>query len=127
MILLWFVLGIVLIFGIARYNESNKLFWQLLLAFILGFSVTKMVLQINNETKSNETLVQVYPTQLSTTQTWAILAYNTCVKELNVVTAQTSVSQDTPVLHESKITPVKICGRVRDQPQKVITNPQELC
>ena len=128
MILLWFILGIAIIFCIARYNESNKLFWQLLLAFILGFSVTKMVLQVNSETKSNETLVQVCPTQVSAAQTWAMIAYNACVKELKVVTARSSVSQDyTPVLHESNIIHSKICGRVRDQPQKVITNPPELC
>lgn len=128
MILAWFVLGIAIIFCIARYNESNKLFWQLLLAFVLGFSVTKMVQQTNNNPKNNVTLVQVSPTQMPIAQTWAIIAYINCVKELNVVTAQSFVGQEyTPVNSESDIIFSKICGRVRDQPRKILTNPPELC
>ena len=127
MILTWFILGIAIIFCIARYNESNKLFWQLLLALLIGFSVTKMIQQVN-KSKSNVTLAQVYPTQVSKAQTWAIIAYNAYVKESNVVTAQPLVSQEyTPVEHESEVILSKICGRVRDQPQEIITNPPELC
>ena len=127
MILLWFIIGIGIIFGIARYNESNKLFWQLLIAFILGFSVTKMIQQAS-ETQSNETLVQVYPTQVSNAYTWAMISHSLMAKETLLVTAHPSVSQEyTPVLHESNITLKKICGKVRDQPQETLTNPPELC
>lgn len=126
MVLLWFVLGIALIFGIARYNESNKLFWQLFLAFILGFSCTKMIQQTGNVKQSNTALVQVCPTQMSDAYTWAIIAHNVLAKDSSVVTAQTPVSQESPVLHESSIILNKTCGKVRDQPQEIITNPSEL-
>lgn len=128
MILLWFIFGIALIFGIARYNESNKLFWQLLLAFILGFSATKMIQQASSEKQSNVALVQECPTQVSDAYTWAIIAHSVLAKGLQVVTAHTSVSQEyTPVLQKSDIILNKTCGRVRDQPQEIITNPPELC
>jgi hypothetical protein len=127
MVLLWFVIGILLILCIARYNESNKLFWQLFLAFILGFAATKMVTHTNSNNQSNVALTQVYPTQVSNAYTWGIISHNLGAKELYVVTAQTPVSQEyTPVLHESKITLNKTCGKVRDQPQETLTNPPEL-
>jgi len=128
MIILWFILGILIILGIAKYNESNKLFWQLLLSFMLGFAITKMIQQVSNEKQSNEALVQVYPTQMSNVCMWTMTAHNTNMEKVSVVTAHPSVSQEyTPVLHESDITMEMICGRTRDQPQKILTNPPELC
>lgn len=40
--LLVFVLGIIVIIGIARYNESNKLFWTLLISFLSGIAVASV-------------------------------------------------------------------------------------
>lgn len=125
MVVLWFVIGILVITGIARYNASNQLFWQLFLAFLLGFAVTKMVMP---ENQSNTAFEQVYPTQVSSAaQSWAIIAHTSYAKDNNVVTAQPAVSQEyTPALPECSITS-KTCGKVRDQPQEVITNPPETC
>ena len=40
--LLIFLLGIIVIIGIARYNESNKLFWTLLISFLSGMAVASV-------------------------------------------------------------------------------------
>ena len=63
MALFWFICGILLICGIARYNESNKLFWTLLVSFVGTFAAASIVIATcNNDTKNVET--NVSPTQL---------------------------------------------------------------
>lgn len=62
MILFWCLLGIALAIGIARYNQSNKLFWILFTSFVIGIagaSVYNKIVTPNNQTEST----QVYPTQ----------------------------------------------------------------
>ena len=131
MILLWFMLGILLIFVMARYNESNKLFWQLLFSFVIGFAGAKMVLDtIHSDEKSNDHLTQVCPTQVPTTSLSTLSYYITSdtFEADNVVTAQKPVSQGiTPVLSEMKATPSEIFGRTRDQPKITLIKPPELC
>lgn len=129
MILLWFVLGIVLAFGIARYNESNKLFWTLLFAFIMGFAGTKMLLDVthNGNEKDNGSLVQVYSTQVSAT-TLNMLSCHMMSKTNPVVTAQKLVSKSfIPVEKEKTVILSKIFGKVRDQPTLNLIKPPELC
>ena len=59
-----FILGILIILGIARYNESNKLFWTLFVAYILGFAGTKLIFDCFGEKEqSQQSLNQAYPTQ----------------------------------------------------------------
>ena len=63
MALFWFICGILLICGIARYNESNKLFWTLLVSFVGTFAAASIVIATcNNDTKNVQT--NVSPTQL---------------------------------------------------------------
>jgi len=62
MALLWFLLGIVIIFGIAKYNESNKLFWVLLVSFIGSFTIANVVISTTSENKDQTTKVYC-PTQ----------------------------------------------------------------
>ena len=38
-----FVIGVLIILGIAKYNKSNKLFWTLFTAYTLGFAGMKLV------------------------------------------------------------------------------------
>ena len=131
MTVLWFILGIVLIFGIARYNESNKLFWTLLFAFIMGFAGTKMVINDHHEDEqSNGNLTQVCSTHVPKT----VLSMATCYiisnlsKAYNVVTAQQHVSQSlTPALSETNITLSEVFERTRDQPSLTLIKPPELC
>ena len=64
MTLLMFILGILLIAGIARYNNSNKLFWILFTCFTLGFTGMKVLHDTFKDKEQNETsLNQAYPTQ----------------------------------------------------------------
>ena len=59
-----FVLGLLIITGIARYNNSNKLFWTLLTCFTLGFVCTKLVHDaFSTNEKSNVITMQAQPTQ----------------------------------------------------------------
>ena len=63
MILFLFLVGVVAIMAIARYNEDDRLFWKLLVSFTLAFTVTSLGVKImGNEDKSNST-TQVCPTQ----------------------------------------------------------------
>ena len=64
MTLALYVLGVALCWGIARYNESNKLFWTLFTAWTLGYAVTTMVVRSTEQSESNG--VQVSPTQDAT-------------------------------------------------------------
>ncbi len=55
--LLMFFVGIVLIFLIARYNKSNKLFWILLLAMLSGFVGGTVAANVGNNKQDNITMV----------------------------------------------------------------------
>lgn len=64
MTLIVFLLGILIILGIARYNESNKLFWILFVSYVLGFTGVKLALDAFGEKEqSTVSLNQAYPTQ----------------------------------------------------------------
>jgi hypothetical protein len=129
MILLWFIIGMALIFGIARYNESNKLFWVLLLSYMIGFAGTKMVLDVHNgNNESNENLVQVYSTQMLDISTAILPSQFEMFIAPEKVTASNSVSQSyTPIMHKNEITLRKVFGKVRDQPLLTLIKPPELC
>lgn len=58
-----FILGIVLITLIARYNESNKLFWALLTCYVLGFAGVKLIHDSFAKDEGKTTFMQVQPTQ----------------------------------------------------------------
>lgn len=45
MSLLLFLIGLFIIFCIGRYNESNKLFWILLISFISSFAITSVAIK----------------------------------------------------------------------------------
>ena len=92
MALFWFICGILLICCIARYNESDKLFWTLLVSFVGAFTAASVIIAICNNDKHENVNANVSPTQLyvNTTNTNALLAtvfYNTT----------NDVSYDTPV------------------------------
>ena len=63
MTLFIFILGLLLITGIARYNESNKLFWTLLTCYVLGFTGAKLIYDNLGKNESETTFMQVPPTQ----------------------------------------------------------------
>lgn len=130
MILLWFILGIVLIFLIARYNESNKLFWTLLFAFVMGFAGTKMVLQtINGEEQSEVCFNQNGSTQVSITTLNALQHFITDVKltNSNVVTALKPASQGLICVNKTNFILSEVNGGIRDQPLDNPIKPPEQC
>ena len=100
MVLFWFLLGIALIFGIARYNESNKLFWSLLIAYVGAFTVATVVLSTKNREPEKVNLTQAYPTQLYTSDVSPLrLCDNTSCCITNEQKCSDAVSKDyTPVL-----------------------------
>ena len=64
MTLALFLAAILLAFGIARYNKSNKLFWILTVSFMLGIAGTKVLYDTFTEKEQSEqSLDQAYPTQ----------------------------------------------------------------
>ena len=102
---------------IARYNESDKLFWKLFLAFVLGFASAKMYYHLTNERNEN-TLTQVSPTQASMELSGIaqfFLAGST--PEITVSESYVPVSQAyAPAGSESSLILSKIAGGARDQP-----------
>lgn len=65
--LLWFLLGIILIFGISRYLESNKLFWILLISFVGSYTLASITAKsILRKKEVSKSTVMVSPTQAST-------------------------------------------------------------
>lgn len=130
MIVLWFVLGILIAFGIARYNESNKLFWQLLLAFILGYSVTVMCTRtFGDDKKSDTNAMQVSPTQVHSVVLGNVkyLLEKAIDMQPMEVTAPTLVSQVYIPARIKNVTRSEVFGRTRDQPLEALTKPPELC
>lgn len=127
MILLWFILGICLILGIARYNESNKLFWTLLFAFVMGFAGTKMVLQIVESDEQDEICInqtnstQVLKNSLTDFQYFITNDFATN----NVVTAQNLVGQGLYVNNDTDIILSEVYGGIRDQPINNLLKPPE--
>lgn len=117
MVLFWFIIGVIAITLIARYNESDKLFWKLFLAFVLGFASAKMYYHLTNERNEN-TLTQVSPTQASMELSGIaqfFLAGST--PEITVSTSYVPVSQAfAPAGSESNLVLSKIAGGARDQP-----------
>lgn len=76
MFVLWFIIGVILIFCIARYNESNKLFWTLFASFVGAFAFASVILAANRE-PSKKNINQVYSTQLcvdTSSASYALLA-----------------------------------------------------
>lgn len=117
MVLFWFIIGVIAITLIARYNESDKLFWKLFLAFVLGFASAKMYYHLTSERNEN-TLTQVSPTQASMELSGIaqfFLAGST--PEITVSESYVPVSQAyAPAGSESSLILSKIAGGARDQP-----------
>lgn len=118
MVLFWFIVGIIVIIGISRYNESDALFWKLFLAFLLGFASCKVYMHITDSNQDKENLTQVYPTQASkmipgTAQFF--LAGNQ--SEITVAISKTPASKDcAPAQSEVNLIVGKIFGNARDRP-----------
>jgi hypothetical protein len=126
MTLALFILGLLLILGIARYNESNKLFWTLSIAYILGFACTKMVYDsFSTDEQSEQSLNQAYPTQglLPTANTFVLFnnadSYTTDVK----VTSKPVGQAITPDYIEPLFTLSNVSGATQGLTLHILPNP----
>ena len=107
MTLLWCLIAIAIALGIARFNQSNKLFWILLISFLAGIAGAAVFdkLKYTDEDQSKAKLTQVCPTQ----NVQGILGILDLPKGDTLVLVEclepTSVSQDnTPELCEPNFT-----------------------
>ena len=117
MILLWFLLGIAIAYGIARYNESNKLFWTLALTFTLGYAMTVMIQKSMTEEQGNKNITVTYPTQMPIITSGSIV-YPLAGDSLSVTEkgkTYVPAGKDTSNIDEIVILR-KVAGGVRDQP-----------
>lgn len=111
-----FSLIVLIIAAVARYNESNKLFWTLLTPFVVAFAVTKMI-QKDSSPKQDETVtLQVSPTQspVLTSDAFMYLLAGDSVQETKKATSP-SVGKDTIPVENDTIIRSKATSKIRDQ------------
>ena len=111
-----FSLIVLIIAAVARYNESNKLFWTLLTPFVVAFAVTKMI-QKDSSPKQDETVtLQVSPTQspVLTSDAFMYLLAGDSVSGTKKATSP-SVGKDTIPVENDTIIPSKATSKIRDQ------------
>lgn len=111
-----FSLIVFIIAAVARYNESNKLFWTLLTPFVVAFAVTKMI-QKDSSPKQDETVtLQVSPTQSAvlTSDAFMYLLAGDSVSGTKKATSP-SVGKDTIPVENDTIIPSKATSKIRDQ------------
>ena len=121
-----FILGILLAFGIARYNKSNKLFWTLSIAYVLGFACVKMIHDsLNTDEQSEKSLNQAYPTQgLCTAGNTYMCFFNTASNTTHVKETSNPVSQViTPDYVELPITLSDVSGVTQGLTLHALPNP----
>ena len=111
-----FSLIVLIIAAVARYNESNKLFWTLLTPFVVAFAVTKMI-QKDSSPKQDETVtLQVSPTQSAvlTSDAFMYLLAGDSVSGTKKATSP-SVGKDTIPVENDTIIRSKATSKIRDQ------------
>ena len=120
MIVLLFLLGVLVIFGIARYNESDKLFWTLFFSFVGMFTVgTVANIAIGANKKSKDHHCQVCPTQANPTS-----SSNVCfLADAMLPSTKLDVTGPAPVSKDYMLGAIngafissKIMAEARDQP-----------
>lgn len=120
MILFWFFIGVLGVYLIARYNQSNKLFWILLLSFVGMFTVGTICAKANRIENRNKTFhTQVCPTQLKliTSSEGSFVTDDFSSSTVTSVKTCVPVSKDnTLAICVDSFVSSKICGEIRGQP-----------
>lgn len=124
---LWFLLGIAIIFGISRYNESNKLFWTLFISFVGMFTVGKVAAAIiGDNNKGNKVhSTQVCPIH-APSQSLSITSFVT--DALNAAAYEQKCSEHvgkvyTPAYSAVYFIPSEVYVEARGQPTSIPENP----
>lgn len=95
MTLLWFLLGIAIAIGIARYTKSNNIFWVAFVSLALGYAGVKLVYDsFGNENQSEMSLDQAWPTQgLPTAEDTCLCVFDNASNATPVKISSNLVSQ----------------------------------
>lgn len=120
--LVLYALGVLVIWAIAKYNESNKLFWALYTCFTLGYAACTMV--VKSAKQDNSVSMQVSPTQeaLPLYPTTYMLMGDTAQLPKKVTSKPVSQAM-MPVSTDGFIT-ANVTSSSRDQPViHVLANP----
>lgn len=119
--LLAFVLTIIIIAGIARYNESNKLFWTLLVPFLMGFAVVAMTSKKRATSQEEKIVMQNNPTQAAAISPDAFMYLLAGQNDAAPKKATSNpVGQDSSEAHNDSLSTSKIAVKTRDQPNDTI-------
>ena len=118
MILLLFIIGVLAIIAIARYNEDDRLFWKLFGAFTIAFTATSIaVATIDGGQDETNLTNEVYPTQAPDTMLGYYNPFTAICDEATVSEEiPVPVSKDNTLIEREIISFVEVCGNVRDQP-----------
>ena len=115
MTILWFLLGIAIILGIARYNESDSLFWKLLVSFVGAYGAAVLVSNYVQSKEKKDRIEIVCSAPMQATQA---VSHSTAVFPLPTLTKPMAkpASQDKPTAIIDS-TSSKVSGNNnRDQP-----------
>lgn len=117
MTLFWFLLGIAVIIGIARYNESDKLFWSLFVSLIGTFLAVSVVCTYINSKKQNKVeYITSNPTQVLYSGSHIYALAGPTVTANNGVAAPVPVSKDDIMMCVIDNVLSKVVVSARDQP-----------
>lgn len=114
-------IGIIACILIARYNESNALFWKLFLSLVLGIAVGSIYYKITTDNKGDENLTQqVCPMQASTASAapFECLYFNDTAEYAEDFSQAPAGKDYTPADCVSVVTS-KVSSSARDQPEYI--------
>lgn len=121
--ILWFLVGVMIILGVARYNESEKLFWQLLISFVGTYGAATLAinaLSSNEKKQSKEVVIASKPMQVPSSKSYTICS----LADLSgLVTVEEKSSVPVGKDTASKLTNPSLSGvgrGARDQPMDTI-------
>lgn len=124
MILLLFIVAIIAIVLIARYNEDDRLFWKLLISFCVAFATTSVIYNIIDDGDRNKvSCIKTDPMQLSNCTSGQQVLLGDVSTLINVDTETMSVAAGKDNLFLTNIAeqiPNEIYANVRDQPPMFI-------
>lgn len=117
-----FCLVLLAIAAIARYNESNKLFWTLLVPFLVGFAVLSMTKKSYGK-QEEKVVMQQNPTQVAALAPDAFM-YLLAGDSSKAPKKETSkpASQDSVALNSNHASSSEIAIKTRDQPTDSISH-----
>lgn len=122
MILSLFVLAVIVIVLIARYNEDDRLFWQLLISLCTAFAIATIVRNIQDDKQStNSSITQVCPMQVSDQSLSSLEPTTndlTMIANMHVTDAVPASKDYTLDVVEGYNTLFKIRSKERDQPMR---------